>query len=71
MRAGEVALDMCMHVHTCVQAKVRFTGFEASWDTTIPHGSDEMFPARPLHAHSLAVLFGLLVPLRHLCPMPF
>ena len=30
-------------------------------------GSDEMFPARPLHAHSLSVLLGLLLPLRHTC----
>ena len=45
----------------CVQAKVRFTGFEASWDTSMPHGSAEMFPARPLHAHSLAALLSSLI----------
>ena len=56
---------------THAQAKVRFTGFEASWDTRMAHGSHELFPARPLHAHSLAVLLGLLLPLRHVCPMPF
>ena len=72
---------MPTHTHTCTrtrmlmlthaQAKVRFTGFEASWDTRMAHGSHELFPARPLHAHSLAVLLGLLLPLRHVCPMPF
>ena len=60
-----------MRTLTHAQAKVRFTGFEASWDTRMAHGSHELFPARPLHAHSLAVLLGLLLPLRHVCPMPF
>ena len=78
-------MRMPRHTHTCTrtrmltrmlmlthaQAKVRFTGFEASWDTRMAHGSHELFPARPLHAHSLAVLLGLLLPLRHVCPMPF
>ena len=74
-------MRMPTHTHTCTrtrmltlthaQAKVRFTGFEASWDTRMAHGSHELFPARPLHAHSLAVLLGLLLPLRHVCPMPF
>ena len=28
------------------KAKVRFLGFDASWDTWLPHDSDELFPAR-------------------------
>ena len=62
---------MLMRIPIHAQVKVRFTGFEASWDTRMAHGSHELFPARPLHAHSLAVLLGLLLPLRHVCPMPF
>ena len=64
---GGASLCVC----GCVQAKVRFTGFEESWDTLMPHGSDKMFPARQLSVHSLAVLLGSLLPLRHVCPLPF
>ena len=28
------------------KAKVRFLGFDASWDTWLPHDSDELFPPR-------------------------
>lgn len=28
------------------KARVRFIGFDASWDTWLPHNAEEMFPAR-------------------------
>ena len=40
------------------QAKVRFVGFDASWDQWLPHDSEDMFPARPLDGHSLLALLA-------------
>ena len=37
------------------KAKVRFVGFDTSWDTWMPHASDDLFPGRPHDTIALAM----------------